>query len=319
MPSATLPSLRAPRAFLPRMEAQTRDLRTLKPLRFRPLSGAVADVWHVAGDQGGGGYYTAPDPRLVVFLDETPPSMALKTAEGAVGGIGTRAFFVPAGVPLWTRLGKTQNLSHIDFHFDAAALQARLMAVGVQDLPHSAMFAPDDSALLTLARLAAREVEAPQRGALVLEGLLQALLGAVIEPPLNANPQTSGGLPPQHMTAIEHHMTQNMDRSVGVAELAKVVGLSESWFSRVFKQSAGLSPQRWIAECRVAAAKEMMADPQRPLADIAVATGFSDQAHLSRVFRRSVGLPPSQWRRDTQEIRFQRIGTNDGGNVQDAV
>ncbi len=319
MPSAPLPSLRVPRAFLPRMEAQTRHLRTLKPLRFRPLSGAVADVWHVAGDQGGGGFYTAPDPRLVIFLDDTPPSMALRTAEGAVGGPGTRAFFVPAGVPLWSRLGKAQTLSHIDFHFDAAALQARLMAVGVQDLPNRAMFAPDDSALLTLARLAAGEVEAPQRGALVLEGLLQAMLGAVIGPPLNAPAHTSGGLPPQHMAALERHMTQNIARSVGVAELAKVVGLSESWFSRVFKQSAGLSPQRWIAECRVAAAKAMMADPQRPLADIAVATGFSDQAHLSRVFRRSVGLPPSQWRRDTQELPFRRIGTNDGGTVQDAV
>jgi AraC family transcriptional regulator len=319
MPSAPLPSLRIPRAFLPRMEAQTRNLRTIKPLSFRSLSGAVADVWHVAGDQGGGGYYTAPDPRLVVFLDEVPPSMALKTAEGTIGSLGTRAFFVPAGVPLWSRLGKAQHLSHIDFHFDAAALQARLMAVGVQDLPQRAVFAPDDSALLTLARLAAREVETPQRGALVLEGLLQALLGAVIEPRLDANAQISGGLPPQHMAAIEHHMTQNIARSVGVAELAKVVGLSESWFSRVFKQSAGVSPQRWIAECRVVAAKKMMADPHRPLADIAVATGFSDQAHLSRVFRRSVGLPPSQWRRDSQEITFQRIGTNDGGNVQDPV
>jgi AraC family transcriptional regulator len=147
LPSAPPPSLRVPRAFLPRMEAQTRHLRTLKPLRIRSLSGAVADIWHVAGDQGGGGFYTAPDPRLVVFLDDTPPSMALKTAEGAVGGQGTRAFFVPAGVPLWSRLGKAQTLSHIDFHFDAAALQARLMAVGVQDLPHRAMFAPEDSAL----------------------------------------------------------------------------------------------------------------------------------------------------------------------------
>lgn len=87
---------------------------------------------------------------------------------------------------------------------------------------------------------------------------MQALLGAVIGPTLNAPAHNSGGLPPQHMAALERHMTKNIARSVGVAELAKVVGLSESWFSRVFKQSAGLSPQRWIAECRVAAAKAMM-------------------------------------------------------------
>lgn len=319
MTSAALSTPRVVRVFRPRMEAQTRNLRTLKPLAFRALSGAVADVWHVAGERGGGGYYTAPDPRLVVFLDDTPPAMALKTSENEVGHLGTRAIYVPAGVPLWSRLGRAQTLSHLDFHLDSAPLHARLTAVGLRGLPCKAMFAPDSEALLVLARLAAREVEAPRRGGLMLDGLLQSLLGEVIDNPPDAMPQTSGGLSPQHMTAIEHHMMQNIERSVGVAELAQVAGLSESWFSRAFKQSAGVSPQRWIAERRVAAAKEMMSDPQRPLADIAVATGFSDQAHLSRTFRRAVGLPPSQWRRETKEPDWRRIDANDGAPVQDIV
>ncbi len=300
MSSAPLSKSYVPQVFVPRMEAQTRNLRTIKPLRFRPLSGAIADVWHVDGDQGGGGYYTAPDPRLVVFLDDTPPLIALRTGEGATAQFGTRAFFVPAGTPLWSKLGKAQRLSHIDFHFDAAALQTRLGAIGVSDLPRRVMFASEDSVLLTLGRLAASEVETPQRGTMVLEGLLQSLLGAVMDPPSQNALPASGGLSPQHMTAVRQYMAQNIFRPVGVGELADLAGLSESWFSRAFKQTSGLSPQRWIAECRVVAAKEMMADPGRPLADIAAATGFSDQAHLSRVFRRSVGVPPSQWRRDIQ-------------------
>ncbi|MFG6559700.1 helix-turn-helix domain-containing protein [Sulfitobacter sp. 1A15299] len=300
MPTSSLSELRNARAFIPRMEARTRDLHTLKPLKFRPLSGAIADVWHVSGKRGGGGYYIAPDPRLVVFLDDVPPSIQLRTSEEGADGTGLRAFFVPAGVPLWSKLAKAQRLSHIDFHFDAAALQARLSASGLSSLPRCPIFAGDDSILLTLARLAAREVEAPQRGTLVLDGLLQALLGAVVAPPLDTAAPASGGLTPQLMSAVQRHMAKNIFRAVSVAELAHVAGLSESWFGRTFKQTTGMSPQRWIAECRVVAAKEMMADQQRPLADIAVATGFSDQSHLSRVFRRSVGLSPSQWRRQTQ-------------------
>lgn len=317
MSSAALSTSRAARVFRPRMEAQTHDLRTLKPLAFRTLSGAVADVWHVEGEKGGGGYYTAPDPRLVVFLDDTPPDMMLKTTEHDAGRLGTRAFFVPAGVPLWTQLGQAQSLSHVDFHLDVAALHARLITAGFRDVPRKAMFASDNASLLALARLAAREVETPQRGGLMLDGLLQALLGEVIDSTPDAPAQTCGGLPPHQMAAIEHHMMQNIERSVGVAELAQVAGLSESWFSRVFKQSAGLSPQRWIVEQRVAAAKDMMSDPKRSLADIAVATGFSDQAHLSRAFRRAVGLPPSQWRRDTKETDLRWIDTNGGAFVQD--
>jgi len=57
--------------FLPRMQSSTRALRTLAPLAYRRLPGAVADVWTVHGEAGGGGHYVAPDPRIVIFLDDT--------------------------------------------------------------------------------------------------------------------------------------------------------------------------------------------------------------------------------------------------------
>ena len=45
--------------FMPRMTAETRAIRTLRPLSWRRWPGVIADVWHVHGEAGGGGFYRA--------------------------------------------------------------------------------------------------------------------------------------------------------------------------------------------------------------------------------------------------------------------
>ena len=57
----------------------------------------------------------------------------------------------------------------------------------------------------------------------------------------------------------------------------------------------------------------MIENPALPLADIAHATGFADQAHLSRAFRAAHGMPPSAWRR----AGIPGPGTNRDRLVQD--
>ena len=43
-------------------------------------------------------------------------------------------------------------------------------------------------------------------------------------------------------------------------------------------------------------ARRQLADPDRPLAQIAADAGFADQSHLTRVFKRFTGLTPGQYR-----------------------
>lgn len=285
-------------SFMPRMQAQTQALRTLAPLAFRRVEGAIADVWSVRGEAGGGGFYLAPDPRLVVFLTPTAPAMTLRATERGPELHGLQAFYIPAGVPLWSRLERGQDLAHIDFHLESAALHRRLKRAAVRaDLTRPRMIA-DNPRLLALAQMAAEEVRSPRRGEMVLDGLLSALLGEVFDTGAqDAAPPASGGLTPRQLAAVEAHLRATLSRQVTVAELAQVAGLSESWFAHRFKQQFGETPLRWQSRLRLAAAQEMMADPAVSLAEIAHATGFADQAHLSRLFRAAHGVPPSVWRR----------------------
>ncbi len=288
--------MRASAEFRPRMQSRTHALRTLAPLAWRRLGGAVADVWRVHGEAGGGGFYIAPDPRVVVFLDDAPPPMALRLAETAPEQHGMQAFFIPAGVPLWSRMDEGRDMTHLDFHLDTPALQRRLAAGGVRaDLSQPRLFAASPG-LVTLGRLAAAEVATPRRGEMMLDGLLGAMLGEIFAAPPEDAPAT-GGLAPWQMAAVERHLRANLGRHVCVAELAQAAGLSESWFSHCFRQQTGETPQRWQARLRLDAARAMIEDPALPLAEIAHATGFADQAHLSRAFRAAHGMPPSAWRR----------------------
>ncbi len=91
-------------AFRPRMQAQTRAYRTLEPLRVRTWPGVVADVWHVEGGAGGGGFYLSPDPRLVVFLGTPPRKLSLSASETGGSVSDVSVLYVPAGQPLWSAM-----------------------------------------------------------------------------------------------------------------------------------------------------------------------------------------------------------------------
>lgn len=286
-------------AFRPRMQTQTRAYRPLQPLRVRGWPGVVADVWHVQGGTGAGGFYLSPDPRLVVFLGTPPRSLSLKTSESGSSVSGVSMMYVPPGQPLWSEMDGEEQFAHLDLHLEAGPLQQRLAGlVSAVKLSQMVMLTgqTDAQRARLLAQMVAEEVQVPSRASMMLDGLLSAMLVDVFNLP-NEEPEHSGGLSPRQVAIVRRHIADAFPRRVPVSELADLCGLSESWFSRAFRQSTGDTPQRFMTRHRLEAAMDLMLKTDRGLAEIADATGFADQAHLTRVFRASHGLPPSQWRR----------------------
>ena len=85
-----------------------------------------------------------------------------------------------------------------------------------------------------------------------------------------------------------------------VAEMAETVGLSESWFANVFKQTTGKTPLQWQLGKRIDLARKLLVESELTIADIAAQLGFSDQAHLTKAFRQIAGETPAAWRRVRQ-------------------
>jgi AraC family transcriptional regulator len=79
-----------------------------------------------------------------------------------------------------------------------------------------------------------------------------------------------------------------------IRSLARVAGLSPYHFARTFARSVGMTPHRYVVGLRLHRAIEFIREGRLCLADIAVATGFSDQAHLTRWVGRVYGVSPSR-------------------------
>lgn len=106
-----------------------------------------------------------------------------------------------------------------------------------------------------------------------------------------------GGLPPGALRRVRDFVAQRLAEKIELSQLAIIAGLSVCHFSRAFKQSMGLPPHRYLMRERVTAAARLVRGTDRPLVDISLEVGFSDQSHFTRCFSHMMGDTPRDYRR----------------------
>ena len=108
----------------------------------------------------------------------------------------------------------------------------------------------------------------------------------------------SDRLSQKKLEQVISYLQLNLERSVSLSELAKVVQLSPSRFARGFKQATGISPHQYILKCKIERARELLKDPLLSIADISYTLSFSSQSHFTTVFRRFTGVTPNTYRQN---------------------
>lgn len=116
------------------------------------------------------------------------------------------------------------------------------------------------------------------------------------------NDEIGGGLGREALApAIRRRVAEEIDRRLGekisVAALAEEAGLSRSHFTRAFAGSFGETPARYLLQRRIARARALLLETERPVTEIALSCGFADHAHFSTAFRKEIGLAPSAYRK----------------------
>jgi transcriptional regulator GlxA family with amidase domain len=71
---------------------------------------------------------------------------------------------------------------------------------------------------------------------------------------------------------------ENLSVQVPLGQVAEKCGLSVRHLARAFRQSTGVPPHRWLLDCRVKRAKELLPNSTLSLSDVALACGFGDQS-----------------------------------------
>jgi AraC-like DNA-binding protein len=96
---------------------------------------------------------------------------------------------------------------------------------------------------------------------------------------------------------VEEFIEARLEIPLPVQVLARAAGMSCSHFTRAFTNAMKMPPHKYVMWRRLLRAQELIRSSDESLAEIALATGFSDQSHLSRYFHLNLGESPSRFRR----------------------
>ena len=109
-------------------------------------------------------------------------------------------------------------------------------------------------------------------------------------------PDYRGGLPIARLRKIEDYVRAHLAESISIETLAELAGLSPFHFSRVFKQTTGITPLQFVIRERMLQAQQLIRETPRSLIEIGLEVGYTSPSHFAQVFRRTVGMAPTQFR-----------------------
>ncbi len=83
---------------------------------------------------------------------------------------------------------------------------------------------------------------------------------------------------------------------ISFKDIADHLGMSPFHFARMFKRSTNDSPHQFITRCRVDAAKHLLLESDRSIAEIALEVGYKNQSHFTTRFASLAGITPAAFR-----------------------
>lgn len=107
--------------------------------------------------------------------------------------------------------------------------------------------------------------------------------------------QYSGGLSPSKLQTVIDYIEANLANCIGLNDLARIAQISPSYFLRLFKQSTGTTPHRYVTKRRIELSKRLLKE-ELPIVEVAIMCGFASQSSFAKAFRRVVGVTPKTYR-----------------------
>jgi PAS domain S-box-containing protein len=108
---------------------------------------------------------------------------------------------------------------------------------------------------------------------------------------------------PASLAGTLEYLESHYAEAISPASLARRAGLPLTRFERLLKRIFRLTPSQLITQTRLAAASSLLRETDRPVADIAHASGFYDHSAFTRAFRSATGLTPTQFREQSERGR----------------
>jgi AraC-like DNA-binding protein len=109
-----------------------------------------------------------------------------------------------------------------------------------------------------------------------------------------------------HLAGVQkaiRHIENNLATVPTVEQLARLAGMSESYFKIMFKKETGIPPVEYAMWRRMETAKQLLSTSRVPVTRLAVDLGFASSQHFATAFKRLTGLTPRAFRQRTVTAR----------------
>ncbi|BDA66884.1 transcriptional regulator, AraC family [Calothrix sp. PCC 7716] len=190
-----------------------------------------------------------------------------------------------------------QGVGHGVRAYDEAEFFALVMAptnFESQLIPH---FATSDSLLYQIGLAMKTVLENDLTGSrLYAETMVNAVTVHLMQHYATKKPiahNYKSGLSPSQLKLVIEYINEHLDEDLSLNELSTLTQISPHYFSQLFKQATGVPPHKYVINCRVNRAKELLQKGES-ISQVAQQVGFANQSHLNLHFVRQFGTTPKQ-------------------------
>ena len=127
--------------------------------------------------------------------------------------------------------------------------------------------------------------------AIAFEGLALLLLAETVR---EASPENKV---PRWLRTVRDRLHEEYVSGPSLREIAADAGVHPTYLAASFRQHFGVTLGEFVRLRRIEQARQMLSNSDKPLSDVALLLGFSDQSHFCRTFKKQTGLSPLKYRR----------------------
>ena len=208
----------------------------------------------------------------------------------------------PAGLPFWERWDDEEQYLRIRLtsgFLQKVAIEAiEIDPMRVELLPE---FRHRDLHLEHIGLLLLSELKnGGLGGQLYVESLANVLALHLLRNYSASKPRIAvyeGGLPERQLRQVTDYVDHYLGQTIKLEDMAGSTNMSPFHFSRLFRQSMGVTPHQYVIGQRVERAKQLLKQTNLAIAEVALQTGFNSQSHMSKWFRQLTGMTPRSYQK----------------------
>ncbi len=175
------------------------------------------------------------------------------------------------------------------------------LAIDLKSLFSNNIYRPDENLIpeiTTLFEKIAMESEAFDNFSnLLISGYMTELFTIILRNPSYKEPTSLSNIPIENATT---YISSNYKKNIALEDMATMVGLSPSYFSRLFKNTTGFGFKEYLTLVRLKEAQSKLIHTDKSICEIAYECGFNDSNYFSSVFKDLNGLSPIKYRKQNR-------------------